>query len=86
MPGVLSDTSSVCILPKSYLVVNRQYIARDYLITKAKMPTNSEAIGAISLFKSVPVPSYALSRRRRKRRVRGRPVPFCSLQPRGFAA
>ena len=40
------------------------------------MPTNSEAIGAISLFKSVLVPSYALSRRRRKRRVRGRPVLY----------
>ena len=47
MPGDLSDTSSVLYYPNLILVVKCQYIARDYLITKAKMQTNSEAMSAI---------------------------------------
>ena len=40
------------VLPKSYLVVNYQYIARDQLITKAKMPSYWRICHSLKVFLS----------------------------------
>ena len=43
--------TQICfVLPKWYLVVNFQYMAREYLITKAEMPTNSKLLVQLSFF------------------------------------
>ena len=60
MPGVLSDTSSILFHPNLILVVKCQYITRDYLITKATMPTNSEAIGAILILQKCSCPELCV--------------------------
>ena len=78
-PKLLILCQESCLTnPKSYLVVNCQYIAQDYLITKAKMPTNSEAMAQLSFS------LFRVMRGQRRRIIRdwvqGQAVPFCSLQ------
>ena len=88
VPGVPSDTGLFC--PKRYLVVNCQSIHSSRVFDhKSSNADQLKLLAQSSLFKSVPVPSYAWSRRRRRRIIPGLgmrwAVPFSSLQPRGFA-
>ena len=55
---------------------------------KAALPAYSEAIGEIFIFSKCSYPELCVAKKKKEETmfrdwVRGRAVPFCSLQPRG---